>query len=134
MCRKIKIQLNKKIESLVRFTLRLSGMRMTYEYEAIADEETTTLTRYIFHFGKTPEREPSGTIKLKTSEVIEKLNELNIGGWDGFDGPHPKNVSDGEMFEFVAETKEFCIRAVGSQNFPANYREFKTWLNEHLPW
>ncbi len=134
MCRKTKKQLNKKIESLVRFTLRISGMRMTYEYEAIADTETTTLTRYIFHFGKTPEREPNGTIKLKTSEVIEKLNELNIGGWDGFDGPHPKNVSDGEMFEFVAETKEFCIRAVGSQNFPPNYREFKTWLNEQLPW
>ena len=56
MCRKSKKQLNKKIESLVRFTLRLSGMRMTYEYEAIADEETTTLTRYIFHYGKTLER------------------------------------------------------------------------------
>ena len=126
---------DKKIASLKRFSLSLSGMRMTYEYEAVANGETTTLARYVYHYGATPERKLEAVTERMTSEVIDKLNELNVGGWDGFVGPHPRNVTDGEMFNFCAETdEEKSIRASGSENFPPHYRELKDWLGELLPW
>ena len=108
---------------------------MTYEYEAVCHGETTTLARYVFRYGKGEEREQNAVTEVKTSDVLGKLNELGIGSWDGFFGPHPKNVSDGEMFEFRAETDEGKpIRASGSANFPPRYGELKDWLSGLLPW
>ena len=65
-----------------------------------------------------------------TDTVLELLNKCRILSWDGFNGPHPKNVKDGIMFTLKATVNEGKkIYATGSQNFPKHYRDFRDGLN-----
>ena len=109
-------------------------MRITYGYEAVSNGETTTLVRYVMKYGKTPQKENEAVKEIPTAEVVDLFNELGINEWNGFVGKHPKNVCDGEMFDFSATVDgDRTIRANGSENFPKNYREFKRRLGELLP-
>ena len=65
--------------------------------------------------------------------MIELMNTCGILSWDGFHGKHPKNVSDGIMFDFTANVSGGqTIHADGSANFPKGYHEFVRTLDEML--
>ena len=53
------------------------------------------------------------------------MNECGFASWNGFDGKHPKNVSDGIMFSLFAVINDgMKVNAKGSENFPKNYKTF----------
>ncbi len=53
------------------------------------------------------------------------MNTCGVLCRDGFHGKHPKNVSDGDMFNFTASVNGGqVIRADGSANFPKGYQDF----------
>ena len=114
--------------------LRISGMRVTQEYEIICrGGETEILLYQIFYANGKDERRLEKSAVVKTEKIIEILNSCGFSGWNGFKGEHPKNVSDGDMFrlEAVINNSE-KIYAEGSANFPKGYSEFKKELNELL--
>ena len=120
----------KKITSLEKLTLHVSGMRGAYEYEIVCENGEATVSYYGFYYNNGEEErrlEESATLDEKT--VVDKLNEFGVGKWDGFDGPHPKGVLDGKQFRFEAIVNGGDkISAEGSQNFPKNYSEFESWM------
>ena len=104
------------------------------EYE-IADEGGITelrLYREVFRGGEVVlELEKSAA--YVPAVFIELMNRCRVMRWDGFHGAHPKNVSDGIMFDFMAVVNGGQkIRADGSENFPQGYREFVRELNRML--
>ena len=118
------------IESVEKATLRVSGMRYACEYEIVAsgDETTVSLYRIVGN-----DRELEKSVCLPTSEVLDAMKNTGVGRWNGFFGPHPKNVSDGEMFDFEARVNGGeVVAADGSENFPKGYREFVGWLRKVL--
>ena len=122
------------IESFDHVRLRLIAMRFTSEYEIVSDGAKTKVELYSFRYssGK-EERILENSVVVDTAEVIEKLNEFCLCDWDGFVGEHPKNVSDGVMFELEASVNgEKTIRAHGSENFPEHYHELVAWLDGSL--
>ena len=118
----------KRITSFEIITVKESGMRSTDEYEIVCDGEVSVLS----HYALVPiqgtyddERVLQNSTEWKTSEVVELMNSCNFASWNGFDGPHPKNVSDGIMFRLDAVIDDGKkIHAEGSENFPKNYKIF----------
>lgn len=123
-----------EITRVESFSLRISGMRGTREYEITADGEETTIAeyRYVYRTGE-EEKRPERARKMQTSEVLALLNASGVENWNGFDGPHPKHVSDGEMFTLNAVVNDGQkLHASGSENFPKGYREFVRGLEKLL--
>ncbi len=123
-----------KIHSFEKINLRISGMRVTREYEIICrgDETEVSLYQLFYASGKEERRLEKSTV-VETEKMIEILNFCGFSGWNGFKGEHPKNVSDGDMFAlkaFINEDKR--IYAEGSANFPKGYREFIKEFNKML--
>ena len=125
---------SKTVVSLDSFLLHLSGMRITSEYEIAIDGDTATVSLYYFNYASGEERrvlETSATIAA--ADMIAELNEVNLIKWDGFDGPHPKGVTDGTMFTLEATVNGGRrIYAHGSQNFPKHYHDLVRFLDELL--
>ena len=72
-------------------------------------------------------------LSCEAARVLLKLNEFGIGDWNGFKGPHPKNVSDGIMFRLEGNVNDGKrIHAEGSANFPKHFHEFTGWINKEL--
>lgn len=121
------------ISSFSFITLRVSGMRFTYEDEILMKDDMAELTRYRIVFGQGKDNKE---VELKTlcdkERIIKLLNDCRILSWNGFSGKHPKNVSDGIMFNLHAIINDKKISASGSENFPKHYREFTNGLNEIL--
>ena len=124
----------KIITSIDAMRLVLRGMRDSTVYE-IADEGGITelrIYREVFRGGEVfLELEESAA--YAPAVFIELMNLCCVMRWDGFHGAHPKNVSDGIMFDFMAVVNGGQrIRADGSENFPQGYREFVRELNRML--
>lgn len=123
-----------EIRSFETINLRISGMRVTQEYEIICRGDETEISLYhLYYVNGKDERRLEKSATLKTEEMIEILNSFQISGWNGFKGEHPKNVSDGDMFRLEAVINDGeRIYAEGSANFPKGYREFIKELNKML--
>lgn len=125
---------DEKIYSFEKINLRISGMRLTREYEIINKGEKTEI--FLFHMNyKTGEEKRilEKTAEIETEEFIEFLNFCNFGTWNGFEGKHPKNVSDGEMFDLKAVINGGeTLKANGSANFPKGYSDFIKELDRLL--
>ncbi len=122
------------VTELTSLNLRLSGMRVTEEYELLCDGETTQLSYYQMFYGDgTEQRRLMGSAAVDTATVLQKLNEYGVSGWDGFHGAHPKGVRDGTMFRLEAVVNGGArITADGSENFPQHFSDLCRWLEETL--
>ncbi len=120
-----------KIVSFDTVTLRESGMRYVIEYEILMKADHAEVSRYGIRFARNEDqRILEKRAVCSTDTVLELLNKCRILSWDGFNGPHPKNVKDGIMFTLKATVNEGKkIYATGSQNFPKHYRDFRDGLN-----
>ena len=127
-----------KVPEEIRFfetiNLRISGMRVTQEYDILCrGGETEVLLYQLFYVNGKDERRLEKSAVVKTEEMLETLNSCGFSGWNGFDGEHPKNVSDGDMFRIEAIINDGeKIYANGSANFPKGYSEFVKKLNKLL--
>ena len=122
------------VTSVESMTLTLRGMRGSYVYKFEGDGDTAEVRRYreVFSDGTdTLVLEASAPCGMQT--MTELMMTCDIPRWDGFRGEHPKNVSDGIMFDFTAEINgDLTICADGSANYPKGYHEFVRALDEML--
>lgn len=126
---------NKEIVSFEIITLRESGMRYTVEYEFKQNDGQAEISEYGIRYiqGGGEERVPSRRAVCDTAKVLALLNRCEMLSWNGFNGPHPKDVLDGIMFRLSASVNGGVrIYARGSENFPAHYGDFKDGLYELL--
>lgn len=128
------VKVPEEIRSFETINLRISGMRVTQEYEILCrGGETEILLYQIFYANGKDERRLEKSAVVKTEEMLETLNSCGFSGWNGFKGEHPKNVSDGDMFRLEAVINDSeKIYAEGSANFPKGYSEFVKKLNKLL--
>ncbi len=121
----------KKISSFNKILLRLSGMRVTEEYEIICKENRAELSLYVFYYTNgEEERRLKKRAEPDIERIINLLNNCKVIKWDGFVGKNPPGLLDGTMFRFEAEVNEgMRIYASGSNNFPKHYREFTDCLH-----
>ena len=122
------------VEDIEGLTLRLSGMRITEEYELTANGDEAELSYYTIAF---KDGEEKRVLKKKTvcdtKAVIDALNRFGFAEWNGFSGKHPKGVLDGTMFSLTATLNGGQrLTASGSQNFPEHFHEFERWLYDML--
>ena len=116
-----------RIVSFDVVTLRESGMRYVVEYEIVMKEDKAEVSQYGIRFSKGEDQRILEKRAVCDAEAIIKLlNDCALLSWDGFNGPHPKNVRDGIMFNLKATVNEGKkIYAAGSENFPRHYRELR---------
>lgn len=124
----------KIITSVQEASLKIMGMRGTNLYKVNNNDGEITVERYQERYRDDSFRfEPDKSISCSMENIVDIMNECNVMRWNGFFGKHPRNVSDGDMFNFTAIVNEgLTIRAEGSANFPKGYHEFIRTLNEML--
>jgi len=124
----------KSVTSVEAMTLTLRGMRGGYVYSFEGEEGVTELRRYRESYrGGEDELVLETSVPCGAQTMIDLMNTCGILRWDGFQGKHPKNVSDGIMFRFEATVNGGqTVRADGSANFPRGYHEFVRALNAML--
>ena len=125
----------KIITSYESVFMRISGMRLTQEYEILSKDSGTEISDYWMccASGGGMKRELQRRAFCPESKMLEILNQCNILKWDGFHGKHPRGVLDGEMFSLRAIVNGGeTIRADGSANFPKNFREFRRAVDQML--
>ena len=115
------------IESL---KLRLSGMRLSEEYEFIVNGDKTEISHYTISYANSEEeRVLEKRTVCDTKTVIDALNRFEVIKWDGFHGKPPKGVLDGTTFNITATLNGGQkLYADGSQNFPKHFYELEEWL------
>ena len=126
---------NTPITSYTSIFIRLSGMRITQEYEILPKDAGAEISDYWMRCvsGGGMERELQRRVYCPESQLLELLNQYRIWKWDGFHGKHPRGVLDGEMFSFRAVINDGeTIHADGSANFPKNFREFRRAIDQLL--
>ena len=113
------------IRSFDIVTLRESGMRYTVEYEMVMKDGNAEVSLYTIKYSRHECcRNLERRAVCSAGAALKLLNDCRLLSWDGFDGPHPKGVLDGIMFEFQASVNDGKrITACGSENFPQHYRE-----------
>ena len=126
MCFKKNITTYEKVE------LKISTMRGSAIYEISNEGTISEISVYRIVYGNgSAERVLEKNVAADTAAVVEKLNEVDLFRWNGFSGKHPKNVTDGVMFDLKTIVNDgITIRADGSENFPKGYRELVRWLYE----
>jgi hypothetical protein len=124
----------KKIYSIGKILLRLSGMRVTEEYEIVCNNDRAELSLYVFYYTNGEEkRRLEKRAETDIDLIINLLNECKVIKWDGFFGKNPPGLLDGTMFRFEAEVNDgMKIYAHGSNNFPKHYRDLTKALYEIL--
>lgn len=118
-----------KITSFDEINYRISGMRVTREYEIISKGGVAEVNEYTIRYSD-DQRILERSVLCDNEMMIELLNVCGIMRWDGFEGKHPFGVRDGEMFSFSAIVNgRKIIRAHGSENFPKNFPEFRKQID-----
>ena len=129
-----KKNLEKTVNTVEMITLTLDGMRGSLVYKVSDEADKAELCRYrkLFIEGESV-LELEKSVSCDTQTFIDLMNNCGVTGWDGFHGKHPRNVSDGIMFDFSATVNGGqTIHADGSANFPKGYHEFVKELNSML--
>lgn len=124
----------KQVDVIDCIIIDVSGMRYRYEYAITQDDDTAKVTRYniILKDGKDV-RERECSVNVPAEKLVSLCNSCSILKWDGFNGKHPKGVSDGVMFTLKASVNgSEQIHANGSENFPKHYKEFMSELDSLL--
>ena len=126
--------IGKSVSDIKNLTLRLSGMRLSEEYEIEASESQATISYYTFSYANgTEEKVLKKRTACETQAVIDALNKVDFVKWNGFEGAHPKGVTDGTMFRLTATINGGQkLTAAGSQNFPKHFHELEQWFYEML--
>lgn len=122
------------IESVQEMTLTLIGMRVTqvYKIDCADGNAQIALLRKVYE-KNADHLEPEKCTDRPEQSLMALMNSCGVLYWNGFHGPHPKNLHDGTMFQFSAAVNQGqTIHADGSENFPKGYREFVRTLNEWL--
>lgn len=118
----------KQVGTFDKVTIRESGMRVTEEYEIVNNGDICEISLYqLIPVSGTYEdkRTLMQSAEYDTQKLITLMNNCGFASWNGFEGKHPKNVSDGIMFRLEAEINDGeKIKAHGSENFPKGYKEF----------
>ena len=115
---------SRKISSFEKINLFITGMRFSREYEIINKGEKTEIVLYFRKYSNGEEKRIPDK-KAETESFVAFLNSIDFVSWNGFNGKHPKNVLDGEMFRMEAKiSSENVINAEGSENFPKGYKDF----------
>ena len=124
----------KTISSIETMTLTLQGMRFCNVYEIADKDGKTELSHFRKLYSNGEDKlELEASVVCDTTNFIELMNTCGVIRWDGFHGKHPKNVSDGIMFDFRATVNDGQeIHADGSENFPKGYHDFVRELNKML--
>ncbi|MBE6599472.1 MAG: hypothetical protein E7638_08530 [Ruminococcaceae bacterium] len=115
----------RELTSFSEISIHVSGMRHTVEYELVNTSGNAELKLYRITFADGEDRRQlEGTIECDAEEMLALLRDCRFLNWNGFDGPHPDGVLDGEMFRLYAVVNDgMIIRAEGSENFPDGYHE-----------
>ena len=123
-----------EIKTVENALLCLTGMRFRSEYVITRDGDETALEQYdVLYRNGADERVRQAGIRMPSSEIAALFNRCGLSAWDGFDGPHPKDVLDGVMFRFSATVDGTrSIRAGGSENFPDGFHPFLRELDALL--
>ncbi len=123
-----------KIDSFEVVTLHESGMRFVHDIEIVMKDGKAEVTQYGFRFEPNGDRRVPEIRAVCGEEIILRLlNACGLLSWNGFHGPHPKDVLDGIMFSLDAKVNGGVeVSAEGSQNFPKGYHEFRSELYEIL--
>ena len=126
--------IGKSVSDIENLTLHLSGMRISEEYEIQANGDKATISYYTFSYANgTEEKVLKKRTACETQAVIDALNKVDFVKWNGFEGAHPKGVTDGTMFRLTATINGGQkLTAAGSQNFPKHFYELEQWLYEML--
>ena len=126
--------IGKSVSDIENLTLHLSGMRISEEYEIQATDDQATISYYTFSYANgTEEKVLKKRTACETQTVIDALNKVDFVKWNGFEGAHPKGVTDGTMFRLTATINGGQkLTAAGSQNFPKHFYELEQWLYEML--
>ena len=127
--------MKKTITSCESIYMRISGMRVTQEYEILHIDSGAEISDYWMRCasGGGMERELQRRVCCPDTQLLELLNQCDILKWNGFHGKHPHGVLDGEMFSFRAVVNGGeTIQADGSANFPKNFREFRRTIDQIL--
>ena len=126
--------IGKSVSDIEYLSLRLSGMRLSEEYEIVTEGNQAQILYYMFSYadGKEEKILKKRTF-CSTQTVVEELNRVDFVKWNGFDGKQPKGVMDGTMFRLCATLNGGqSLRANGSQNFPKHFHELEQWLYDML--
>jgi len=126
--------IGKTVTDIESLTLRLSGMRLTEEYEIKSDGDKAEISYYTVSYSNgQDEKVLRKKTVCDTVTVIDALNSFDFTDWNGFHGKHPKGVLDGTMFSLSATLNGGQnLNADGSENFPKHFNEFEHWLYEIL--
>ncbi|MBR2280299.1 MAG: hypothetical protein IJ903_05160 [Ruminococcus sp.] len=118
------------ITSFSEIKLRLSGMRVTEQYEILLSGDKAEVSLYFLSYENREEKyNLRKRATVSESEMLDILNQCGVLKWNGFSGKNPPHVLDGVMFRFTAVVNDGRkISADGSNNFPKHYREFTAAL------
>lgn len=122
------------ITSFSEIKLRLSGMRVTEQYEILLSGDKAEVSLYFLSYENREEKyNLQKRATVSESEMLDILNQCGVLKWNGFSGKNPPHVLDGVMFRFTAVVNDGRkIIANGSNNFPKHYREFTAALRNML--
>ncbi len=122
------------ITSFSEIKLRLSGMRVTEQYEILLSGDKAEVSLYFLSYENREEKyNLQKRATVSESEMLDILNQCGVLKWNGFSGKNPPHVLDGVMFRFTAVVNDGRkIVADGSNNFPKHYREFISALRNML--
>ena len=126
--------IGKTVTDFESLNLRLSGMRVTEEYEIIADGGQCEISYYNMFYGNgEEERKLVKRTTCDTQTLIDALNGFDFAKWNGFSGERPKGLLDGTDFRLTATINGGQrLHADGSANFPKHFHELEQWLYEEL--
>ena len=115
------------ITSFSEIKLRLSGMRVTEQYEILLSGDKAEVSLYFLSYENREEKyNLQKRATVSESEMLDILNQCGVLKWNGFSGKNPPHVLDGVMFRFTAVVNDGRkIVADGSNNFPKHYRDIK---------
>ena len=109
-------------------------MRCAEQYEIVCKGEFSEVAFYTkLYTGEKDGRRLEKSAVQSTDEIIKLFNDCNILKWDGFNGPNPRHIRDGYMFNLTAEVN--CgtkIYASGSNNYPRHYHELLDSIRDIL--